>query len=251
MNLRKHGLRVLGLSLLAALGLVVLTASAAHAKQGLFLINDSLANLLATFTGGLIGGTGSLLVPSLDVGILCTGLTVLAGSEIINAHEGLANLRLDGCAYYIISALPAKVKPGANCTIYNELADKTKHVGQILVSYKLLPILVKLAGGAEHKLLILAEPDLKLPSGKVVNALITSEKCNVPSSVEATGSTVLQLLAADAAKQELIEAPEALRLLTPGVEKDQLFYGTNEAFIDGEAFLELTGSHSTQTWGSE
>lgn len=248
MNLRRNGARVLGLSLLAVFGLVAFMASAAQAKQGLFLINGSLVNLLATATGGLIGGGGTLLVPGLDVEIRCNGVTVQAGSEIENAQKGVANLRYEGCVYWVTSS-GLTVKPGSGCTIHD-----LGVAGQILAKYKLHPILVKLANGTEHKLLILVEGN-ETTGGKLGEnriALITSEKCNIPNLIEVKGSSVLLLLASDIAKQEVIEAPEALRLLTAGGAVDVLKYGVNDAFIDGEGFIELTGApHTGLTWGSE
>lgn len=213
MTNRKYGIRVLTLSFLAAGGLLSFMASGA---QGEFLILGAPA-LLATLTGS-IDTLSVLLVPALNIEIDCTDVDIIKG-EFTSATEGSGEVLYLNCVYRIIDSLPTK--PGIGCTI------KTGGVvGDLTASYKLKsigPLLVKAEGAGA--------------GGRIV--LVESEKCTIPNLVEVRGSAELKLSSDSAIKQLVVEVPLGT-----------LKYGANPAFLDGSAWVELSGAHAKCTWGS-
>ena len=141
----KVGLKVLGLALIAALGLMAFGAVAAQAenltdggKAALFEILKSGALVGGeTFTGELENWTdglkhGFLLVPTLNLSILCGNLLVEKG-EFLNDKEALASIKFSECISYEFSP------PKNQLTVCNIIDPASGEPGVILSSGIVLP----------------------------------------------------------------------------------------------------------------
>jgi hypothetical protein len=229
--MRKHGLKVLGLSLMAMLGLMAFAAVGAQAQElpgasslGLYLINLGNA-LLATATGAQVG-VGKLLVEGRGIEIGCDTAHVVEG-KIDSATDALAKLEFLKCKTYEFGTL-ALIE---SCVIKG---GTVANGGTVLAKALLLPIL---HGGVNY---VLAEPQ------EGTNFATVSYEpgigCVLPLNNPVSGSVSAQVHEGVVAK--LLLSP-AIQLLTG----DKLLFGTFPSYIDAEATVELTGSHSGQKLG--
>lgn len=243
MSQGRHGIKVLGLSLIAALGLMAFTAAAAQAGE--FSLTNGTPETTGTFTAKGVASEsiegsvalGELLVPGLGISFHCTGGnitgTVLlkdASSKAI-AH---ANILYTGCT----------VKGNKFCQVYethaNMLAET--NVGNIAASGLGELILM----GGQHYLLV------ESASFATLYLLTSAKGCTLPLENAVNGSTVLFIPNAltQSQNQTLIPLTQAeLETLFPN---HKLFYGTQAAWLDGgTATVALSGVNKGKKWGGE
>lgn len=225
MSFRKHGLKVLGLSVMAALSLMAFSVSVV---QGAWLENG------ATITGlknakGEIDTLGILEVPALNSKIDCTAFKVNPGvilgsaeaSEPNIAHVGLL---YEGCKGYTTSGGTLTLQ--SKCLLFETQVDRNAltNAGNILAT-ALFEIITH--NGAKY---------IKVTA----HSKIWSEECvNIPNGTLVTGNFVMQLGAASVTKQLVSVSDLALF-------PNNLKFGINEAKLQGTVWVEL---ESSNPWG--
>ncbi|HWN08232.1 MAG TPA: hypothetical protein VNO50_02990 [Pyrinomonadaceae bacterium] len=241
----KHGIRGLGLVVLAVIGVMAFTAVGAQAQvshelhlagltnpnplaspatnsPGEFLVNLGSA-LLATFIGEQLG-KGYLLVQARDLKIECTGFDLTNG-KINSSTDASAEAIFLGCVLLTHAGLPLE-----GCEF--------KELGIIKSSYLVLPIL---HGGVNY---LLFEP--LTGTNFTVISFKAGQGCILPLNNPKTGSIVAKVGALDAVVQT-ITFGEAIQLLVGDVVK----YGAlnNTAYLTGTVHISLLGSHFGQKLG--
>jgi hypothetical protein len=237
--MRKHVLKTLGVSLLAALGLMAFVMASAQAE---IKISGSAALATGKSVTGAQEGLPKLLVPALGIYVDCKKFTVLAGSTIISG-TALATILFEECEEYAETTnalLPCEIEDGG-------LGGKKGH---LTAKANIKTILHK------ERTYLLAEPDGQAFFTKFRNG---GAECNLPRNVEIKGpegktaSTVFKVVTGDTTAgpevlEPLIESSAAICELFPA---DVLTYGTNPACIDGAAKLKIsTLSHEGLVWGA-
>jgi hypothetical protein len=215
----KHGLRALGLSFFAALGLMAFTAAVAQAGNGIFTVGGSPATTQAI--NGAIKALGAILIPSKNLQLLCHKGTIVS-ANFLNSKEALGKILFEECL-----VLTLKSEEIAGCHITNGL-----HVTSTFL------VLAVLHNG---NLFLLFEPDAASPLELTTQyTAVTFEKnkgCVLPLSNPVKGSVSAEVTTGLESNLPLIEFSHAIQLLTG----DGLHYGTSAAFIDGGATVETPG----------
>ncbi len=247
MSQGRHGIKVLGLSLLAALGLMAFAASAQ--ATGEFLIEEG--GVKKTFTEHKIAeesvsgtvGEGLLLVPGLPLTIKCTGGT-FSGTVLLGgtAH---ASILFSGCEQPGVGAcktFETKAKMETNLT-----ADK----GFISASGLGELLLMGTAPNNKHYLLV---------ESANFTTIYWTKLCASALETVVGGSTVFELPIAltPSVTQQIKIIPQAelesLFKANAKVEpKDTLFYGTQVAWLDeitGPATAAFIGALKGKLWGA-
>lgn len=236
----KYIFKAIGLSLMAALGLMAFIASSASAenltlaslKHGTILVlgnEDTKAEVSGTL------GLGQLLVPSLGVEIHCEKGSVVSAS-LINplGGEALGSFLFENCKLFPID-LTGKLTSTEPlpCVISNGGANHhiTATVTILVITH-------------EGVLYLVADPDpltspfteIKYESGK---------GCPIPLTQKITGTYAF----------EVTQAHEKVLTITAGLKPLQellgtkLLYGTNEGIIHGSGTAFLIGASKECTWG--
>ena len=248
----KHVLRVLGLSLMAALGLMAVAASGAQAanltpaewKHGKILI---LGKVLHASVTGNAETPLSLLVPSLGIEITCNNLDVTSGLVNFTAAEGHGEatlLFLECKVFPIEKVLPFKLTSSEPlpCLPLDSVngEDGSIHIKAL--------VLVVLHEGKDY--LVFEDPGLVPPISKIVFSPGTG--CPIPLKPEVKGQIPFLVETGDLHNAGV----EVTKILIKGdghslppLLGTKLLYGANEAFADGSANLELSGEHKGCKWG--
>ena len=260
MNYRKHGLKALGLSLFAVLGLLAFAATAAQAS-GLVLVlkADQVGSLPKPFTVGITGkehnalaADSRLLILTLNFEIFCHKLTVSNGL-LTSSGSGSATITFEICLVQGVTG--ADVLTGAVCQIDNIVA-KTKfliilHSGNVAL---VQDNAVLVAGAAEHKKgtgnatnpYILFLPLDLLTFASVLN----HSECALPEIANVKGCVVAKVNTTGHQVEHLISTKGLLSLFGCN-----LHYGANLAHLDVDAFVSLTnsvhGNHQGLLWKVE
>jgi hypothetical protein len=247
MNERKHGARLLGLLVVAALGVMAFAASAQAVAPG-FLVNGLPAgDLLPKLEGTIEAGTvGTMLVPGLNFELNCTAFTTDEG--IINTNtDAKAVLLYTGCSTLSISKLPEEI----DCHV----KEPIKAEALLLPTELKKPVLDGPAILAEKiKALVILELKGKaLPGEEPITPCIlpldntvTGDACF--QILPGTNDTKLPLLLANA-NIECLEVI-ALESLTLGAgKKDEVKYGAQVVTLDGSVFLHGLAPHNNSTFG--
>jgi len=246
--MHKHMLRALGLSLLAALGLMAFTAAGAQA-EALKGVAGKIKVLGVDAVGpitvlGEQEKLGTLLVPGLKFEIVCEKVDVLEGKIISGAKgEGLAELLYLECVTWNLG-LTVKLP----CELLEDASPFA--AGSILAKVKLLVVLHEVSAGVSDTY-ILATADNEKEEGALASILYsTPSECPLPKLTEVKGSVVFKVTLGDLSLKQPEElyvlATASQELSSSGLFTDKLFYGVNEAFIDGSALLWLA---SDCNWG--
>lgn len=240
MNHRKHGLGLLGLMAVVALG-VMAFASTAQAVETEFLVNGKLA--LAATLGGAQVGTGTLLLPALKTEVNCTGFTVQEG-KINTGLDANGKLLYEGCTALVLE-LPTKTElPGCQIIVNEASGDLKTHISATAL---ILP--VEFADGTYG---ILAE-DIK-----ALILFLKGKGCVLPLDNTVSGDLCFRIDGNNTAKPLILtnekiqtECPErvALKGAQGAGVKDSLLYGAQTAFVDGTAHVFLLGEHNGQNLG--
>jgi hypothetical protein len=241
MTLGKHGIRALGLSLLAAIGLMAVGAAGASGETGrLLILNEGktvLSELDATF-GAEVDLLSVLHAPAINLEIHCTSFTVNEGKYLVSDHVGHIKLLITGCALYQLSPLTAL----SGCEVYETALDRThlKNPGNIIAEALLL--ILKHNGASGSQVVIRAEPPASLN-----NAFAHLFFRNCPTGSSALVSGGLTLRAHDDSGTHLIK--HLFEEASGNFKLDQLKYGSNDANILGGTWVFLTGEHVGREWG--
>jgi hypothetical protein len=240
MNYRRKGLRALGLSLLAALGLMAFMAAGA---QAYWLVEGKIlakAEAVAVKTHV----KGSLLVPNQKLVVLCdviqaAGLTLVPGGE----KEGLA----EGSVSFSECETHQNGKPAPVCDPQEPIV----------------------AGGKAHIVLhgdpsrnyVLFEPATGL-SGVFTHVTLGKGLCALPKLNEVTGTLMAECLKnsnlekVDCGLGTLQSEPLLQAVVSQGEgDPETLFpehglrFGANPAILDGVAGVRLNENHPNAPWG--
>ena len=217
----KRGLRALGLSLLAATGLMVFMAAGASAAS--FDVNGT-SGLHATATGQL-KEEGLLKVEAQNLIIHCATATVTNGLIYADGTKAHATINYSKCKTLVKNI----ENPGCVPTI-----DP--------VNVKILPIT------HSSKSYLLVEP---LTGTQFTQIHYNEETCGLPVLPAVTGTVVFEC-EDGSLKEESCSTLKVTRLIKPAsltlFSSDTLKYGLNAATLEkGEAEISLTGDHTGQT----
>jgi hypothetical protein len=239
MNLGKHGPKVLALSILAALGLMALSASVAQAANGSFLENNVALTALKTATS-TVDVLPVLEIPTVNLELDCTGVTSLEGDLLGSGkleEAGLVHVRLlfTGCGAYNIGP---PLTQQSNCKLYETVLDREKetNAGNLL-----------LEALAEVFLHTDGKPYLNVRGvgAEEIFTTVLAKNCTFLNGTKIKGLEVLKLtpgtsLAYTNAVRQLVEMADLT--LFP----NNLKFGANQAFALGSIWAELTNG---QPWG--
>jgi hypothetical protein len=230
MSFRKHGLKVLGLSVMAALGLMSFSASFAHAT---WLENGAAITGLKNATGE-VDLLGVLEVPALSVEIDCATFSVkkgeiLGSSEATEPNVGHLELLYEKCDAYGTSPTLGPDNNG-KCEIYETSANRTALTNEGNILAKALALVVT-HNGKQYVLV------------KNISAQIFSRECTaLPNGLTVTGDVTLDLHEGGGTNRIKQLATVANLTLFP----NQLKYGINPAFLLGSVWVSLA---SGNPWG--
>jgi hypothetical protein len=241
----RHGLKVLGLSLLASLSVMAFTAVGAQASglinSGEFLIEDGIGS------GGLKTG----LLTFKQVGITSETIsgeqTVLWGELLILELELVLKCKTAAVSEATISALghgKAKIVFSA-CELRDHLGNPS---GCIVHPIKALVLALVILHGANLHPYLLFEPQ----SGEVFATVTLLDEplgvCLLPTPVDVTGKVVAEILKPlEHQVKPLIAVNSGTLTLFPS---HILKYGENEAHLTTEALVHLTGANDGKKWSA-
>ena len=246
MSKRKHGRKLLGLLVVAALGIMAFASAAQALTPGYLIAGKKIELKAGEFLKGTVEGTqegvGTLLIPKLNLEVNCTGFKVLEG-VIENNVDAKGKLLYEGCTILVSST---KEEASGCEVVTNDAGSALKH---ITASALILP--TELNSGA---FAVLAE--------KIEAVVLTKKEngCVLPTTTVVKGEACFKIAAGNDTTEPLVESNATIQ--TECVEKtalegttvgkgfkDSLLFGTQEAFIDGKAKLFLTGVHKGLTLG--
>ncbi len=234
MSLRKHGLKALGLTFLAALALMAITAPGASATAGKFLVGG-VTNLNASATGE-IDTLGVLDVPAINLEIDCTAFTVENGTILAEAGIGHAKLLYKSCLAYGTSPSLSLL---SGCEIYPTAADRTAGTNKGDITAEALLLVLLHTGASGSKTVVKAEPK----EGSELFSKVFFKNCPSGASADIKGAvTLLFNTTGDQVRHLVQEATGSFKL-------DQLLYGANNANILGSVWVELLAPHNGTSWG--
>jgi hypothetical protein len=220
MRHRKSGARLLGLVVVAALGVMAFAASAQAVAPGFLINKKPVGSLLALVTGKIEAGTvGTIKVAGLNFELNCTSFTTHEGHISSNTHAK-AVLLYTGCSTLSLSAL----------------TEMDCHVQEPVTAEALLLPAETTAGGPA----ILAESIKALVTLHLKGTPVLKEKpCIWPLDNTITGTACFEITPAT--------NDTKLPLLIAGAicsgSVDELKYGSQTATLEGKAELLLTGPH--------
>jgi hypothetical protein len=249
--MHKHMLRALGLSLIAALGLMAFSAANALAA-GEILVEGSAALATGRTVGGEKDGTveNTLKVPALSIEIVCKDFsvngTVLSGP----AGTALAEVLYKECVVWSIKKETLElIEELKTCEILASGATKTKGditalgIGGVL-----------LHTGIETYLLAEGETVGGVKQPFAIVEFTKGIGCPLSTPVKVTGSAVFKVVTGNVnvggdgpQVKPLLEASEAITALLG----DKLLYGINPAFIKGAGKVFLTNTDVGLKWGAK
>jgi hypothetical protein len=239
----KYGLKVLGLSLLAALSLMALSAGAAQAvTHEVKILGKTFAELGIDEESltGKIDTVGALLVTGQNLALTCAKFSVVEGK--------------------ILLALPSKTVDAEGKILFEECktksADLTENlpcivdddVGTGLTTEHITAdalILIVETGGVRY---LLAEPLTGQTAFTKVDFLdedpAHGKFCPLPDLVEITGSTAIEIETGTNAEKLIKEAPAAIQTAL----NDKLKFGESKATIDATGWVKLNGADAGKVW---
>ena len=242
MSKRKHGRSLLGLLVVAALGVMAFASAAQALTPGYLIGKKAVAAGLNAKVGGEIEGVGLLEIPALNAEVNCTSFEVLEG-VISTGTDAKGELLYKGCTVLVLST----GEEAAGCEVVT--ADAGSVQKHVTASALILP--TELANGT---MAILAE--------SIAATILTKPEqgCLLPTTTKLKGEVCFKIAAGNDTTEPLVES--SLTIQTECLErtalegatigkgfKDKLLFGAQEAFIKGSAKLFLTGEHKNLTLG--
>jgi hypothetical protein len=238
MNYRKQGLKVLGLSLMAAFSLMALAATGAQAS-GKVLVEG----LTAPFTVGIVGQEenaleGRVLILGLNMEIFCHEATI--SGTLTSAGHGSGTLTLSSC---LTQGTSGGSLTGAVCQIPNVVAQI---LALIILHSGNTALTTAQHGTGTGSPYVLFTPQDGLTFAKVLN----HTECGLPEIMNVKGCMVARVATAGDLVKHLISTKAMLSLFGC-----KLSYGANEGHLEIDALVELTnsihGNHAGLKWGVE
>lgn len=226
MKRRKQGLSVIGLCLIAALGLMAIAGSAqakgAWRSGGVVLTSGTIVSEKDSIEYVLLSKSGTT-----PIEILCEKL-ILAEGKLEAEGKGTGKLEFsENCRFLAKGVVQSSCKPAESITskvkilLFEHLADKKTYA-----------------------LMSPADGTLKFTTLKL------GEECAFGQSIDLTGHAVLEdcqgLFSNDQAKH-LIQPSQSSTLFTATGFQNALKYGANPASLDGSLWLKLT---TGANWGA-
>ena len=246
MNYRKPGLRALGLAFLAVLGLMAFAASGAQGSGKVLVLRADGGLLPIPFTVGITGEAekaleGSRLILGLNMEIFCHATSVTNGSLTSSGHA-TATLLLETC---LAQGVSSGTLSGATCTIPNIVA---KVLALIILHSGNTKLTLDGSGGAEHKLPKIGEPYILFTpeDGLTFAKVLNHTECALPEIANVKGCVVAKVSTIGDQVTHLITTKGMLELFGC-----KLNYGANEAHLNFDALVSLTGVHAGLKWGVE
>jgi hypothetical protein len=233
MSLRKHGLKVLGLGLLAAVGLMAFSATAA---QAVWLESGATITGLKNATGE-VDLLGVFDVPERNVEIDCAAFKVKKGEILGNGHANGSNiahveLLYESCTVNGISPLTADTP----CEVYETQVDRENSTNPGNLLAKGLATIIDM-GGTKY-----VEVEGTLEAEEVF-ARIWSRNClALPNGTKVKGLVTLDLHEGSTTNRVKQLVQVANLTLFP----NKLKYGINPALLLGAVWVKL---ESGNPWG--
>jgi len=229
-----------------ALALGVLMASSAQALPSHFVFKNTSGAEVAVLKANISAqqlGRGTLTIPGLKTEINCEKFSVQAGTVINTATDAEVKLLYEECTMLEEGAPLAEL---AGCEIVvNHEGDNKRHI-----TTKALLLPAELTDGSPA---ILAE--------KIEATVLTEPEkgCILPKTTKIKGELCLKIDNNETTEPELLSSTEiqslcverpTLEALTEGAGvKDKLLFGTQEAFVNGNADVHLSGEHNGYSFG--
>jgi hypothetical protein len=224
MNHGKQGLKVLGVSLLAALGLMAFGAGGAQAS-GSFLIEGLSGLWEATVTGegeNLLEGGSRVRVLGLNAEVFCHAGT--ATGKITAHGHGHATLNFTNCLVSGTNNDATGTLKGAVCTLEENLVAK---VLTLVILHNSKPYL------------------LFTPLDGLTFMEISGEPCLPTAAYK--GSQVASISNPDGDDVTKLISTKGMASLFP---THTLKYGVNSAHLTVDATVKLAGAHTGLAWGA-
>ena len=230
MSNAKRGLKALGLSLLAAMGLMAFLAAGAQATWD---INGTEIAANEPINGNFVTGQeGLLLVPAQNLVIHCKTFKIETGSQLLAlpALDADLNIQYEECKTLVKGSENVGCKP------------------EILLVKALVLIFLH---EANKEIFLLAEPS---EAGKPFTTIhYNEETCALPPLPQVTGSVVFECYK-EALKLDDCKTAKIKHLIKPAnpalFPSDMLKYGLNAAEIHGEAEVFLNGTFIGKTFNA-
>jgi hypothetical protein len=258
MNYRKQGLRALGLSFVAVLGLMAFMAAGAQAAEGKFLyLVGAVTTTLAAESEPVVSAHthGTLLIPGKNLKILCPKVASDPGAPVkllgsnLGAAGGIAHghLIFKECESFTISTnvlqgncTPKSPGAAAGEILAGGLAELILHpANTTLVLFK--PLVV---GGVTQPFVTIVLPEL---CALAETSNVTGELIAECGKLEPANTYVGGSCSTHRTEQLLKEIPEALRkALGFGLK-----FGANEASVDGIAAVKFGAPCAGCSWGAD
>ncbi len=236
MNYRKQAHKAFGLSLLAVLSLMALTASGAQAS-GTVLVKGLSPPFTVEITGVQHNALeGRLLILNLNYEIFCHAASVSA--TLSSAGAGKGTITLEKC---LAQAVSGGALSGQACGLENMVVK-----GEALVilhsGNTALTTEQHGTGTGDPYLLITPEGGV---SGTFVT-VVNQTECALPEQVKVKGCGVARIVTTGDRVEHLLSTKGMLSLFGC-----KLMYGSNESHLDVDALVSLAGSHNGLEWGAE
>jgi len=234
--------RAFGLSFIAALSLMALSAAGAQAANFFLILNAAetiLSNLHATASAE-VDLLGVLLVQKANFEISCHKFAVKEGL-ILTDGVAHAKLLFETCLIdEIKNKITGLLTELPKCKVYESAMDEELNInpGNILAEGLILVIKHEFTGGS--KIELLAHP--KEAGGRFAT-LFFNELCPVPLESPISGLLTLEMhLGGHQVKQLLRESEVGLTL-------GSLSFLGSQAVLDGAVWVFLAGAHEGLKWG--
>jgi hypothetical protein len=288
--MRKHGLKALVLTVMAALGLMAFSASSALAAElnvimepnaatngnaGFFLIGGvNKPAGAATETIAASGTNGRLAIPAKSAEVDCAAASLTGSPTVDNEYKdwslatpalkagghGLGSATFTGCKVF---ATNAKAEKGAELAPCSAVVKSEGQAVGTVVAKGLLRVVQH--PEAEAKAFIVLEPEVTSVATSNANIALTSKftklvfggTCSLPETADIHGGIVARAPTTDVNKPSLSvkswEVPGASAVLSAEQKLlgAALTFGANPAFIEANNVIaELTGANKAASWGA-
>jgi hypothetical protein len=279
--MHKYGLKILGLALMAAVGLMAFSATAALAVSlelgdkfysnneaaGKFLVNSGTVSPTGATTQAVAGkqiGAGRLLIPGKAAELNCLKGEITTAT-VDNEYENFVTAKKEAFGH------------GSGTILFKECTTEQIKEDELtgVKLTKCVPNFATTPGEITANVLLLAKKHEKLTyllavpkvtsaatakaneelTSSFANIKFNEETCALPPNVNVTGSLVTKAPVADAVKPVLeIKSWELVAgVVKPSAEQvllgAKLKFGANEAFVEAKAEAELVGKAGVP-WGA-
>lgn len=238
--MKQYSLKVLGLSVLAALGLMAFAAVGAQAGEVLVLGKQA---TVGQEISGSQEGEGKLLVPALKLEIRCANFDVLEGkiTKSGTEAEGKGAILYLGCTAWGLNAEKTALIELTSCHLLDNSGTEKDITAKAILKIDL----------KEGSTLIVASPEVAGTNFAKIK-FTAGLGCTLTTPIEIKGEAGFKVITGNlqgggaAVVEPLVESSEAIQKSKGLVLK----YGANESFIDGSGKLVLKGTNVGCTWGA-